>query len=135
MKALVAALSLALLAAPALAADAAEDELYHWGECQAMGGLFEAAVDHGSSDPRITAALTAFQNFAPEMESHTNALAERLGEARADAVREKLLADFDADIDRFAAADDRDGSLLATWGKTMDRCLKEAAALSVSENP
>ncbi|MDB5468537.1 MAG: hypothetical protein JWR84_97 [Caulobacter sp.] len=129
MKALALGLALAALACPALAGEAEEETLYHWGECAAVGALFEASVDTGSSDPRITSASTAFHNFEPQMEAHTNALADALGKERADAVQAKLLSDFDSDIALWADTEDRDGFLLATWGQTMERCLKEATAL------
>ena len=139
MKALVPkvafALALAALACPAFAGEAEEAMLYHWGECAAVGSLFEAAVEIGSSDPRITSANTAFHNFEPQMEAHTNAIADGLGEDRANAVRDRILADYDSDIALWADTEDRDGFLLATWGKTMDRCLKEATALPVPGRP
>lgn len=135
MKALATALALALLAGPALAAGSGEDELYHWGECAVVGGLFEAAIELGASDPRISSASTAFDNFKPQMESHTDGLAAQLGKERADAVRDKLMADYDSDITLWAATEDRDGFMLATWGQTMDRCLKEATALPVPGRP
>ena len=135
MRALALGLSLALLALPAFAGEAEEETLYHWGECAAVGALYESAVDDGSSDPRITAATTAFHNFEPQMEAHTNALADAVGEDRANAVQARLLADYDSDIQLWAATEDRDGFLLATWGKTMDRCLREATALPVPGMP
>jgi hypothetical protein len=135
MRALALGLSLALLAAPAFAGEAEEETLYHWGECAAVGSLYEGSIEAGSSDPRITAASDAFRNFEPQMEAHTNALAAALGEERASAVQAKLLADYDSDIQLWAASEDRDGFLLATWGKTMDRCLKEATALPVPGQP
>lgn len=135
MKALALGLSLTLLALPAFAGEAEEATLYHWGECAAVGALYEGAVEAGSSDPRITAANDTFRNFAPQMEAHTNALAAALGEDRANAVQARLLAAYDGDIELWAASEDRDGFLLATWGQTMDRCLKEATALPVPGMP
>jgi hypothetical protein len=135
MKALVAGLALTLFAFPALAAGPEEDELYHWGECAAVGALFEAATEMGGGDPRIASASSAFQNFEPQMEAYTNALADKLGEERATAVQKKILDDYDSDITLWADTEDRDGFLLATWGQTMDRCLKEATALPVPGKP
>ena len=131
----VAGLALVLLASPAFAAEADEDLLYRWGECAAAGSLFEVAVDEGSSDPRIVSATDAFHNFEPQMEAHTNGLADAVGEARASVVQARLLADYDSDLTRWGEAEDRDGFLLATWGMTMDRCLKEATVLPVPGRP
>lgn len=128
-------LALAALACPALAGEAEEAELYHWGECAAVGALYEAVVEAGSIDPRITAASTAFHNFETQMETHTNALATAVGEERANVIQAKLLADYDSDIALWRDTEDREGFLLATWGKTMDRCLKEATVLPVPGRP
>lgn len=128
---LAAGIALALLAAPALAGEAEERDLYHWGECAVVGGIYEAAIEMGASDPRITSALTAFHNFEPQMKSHTDGIAAGLSDDRGDAVRDKLLSDYEEGLTRWVASEDRDGFLLATWGKTMDRCLKEATALPV----
>ncbi len=128
-------LALALFACPAFAAEADEDLLYHWGECAAVGALFEAAVDDGSSDPRIASASNDFATFEDRMEAYTNGLADALGEARAAVVQARLLADYDRDLALWGEAEDRDGFLLATWGKTMDRCLKEATVLPVPGRP
>ncbi|MCE3288291.1 MAG: hypothetical protein K0R83_303 [Caulobacter sp.] len=135
MRTVALGLTLALLAAPAFASEAEEETLYRWGECAAVGALYQGAVEGGSSDPRIAAASDAFHNFEPQMEAYTNGLAAALGEDRANAVQARLLADYDSDIQLWAASEDRDGFLLATWGKTMDRCLKEATALPVPGQP
>lgn len=133
MKAVALGLSLACLALPAFAGEAEEQLLYRWGECAAVGALYESAIEGGSSDPRIVAATAAFHNFEPQMEVHTNALADALGKDRADAVQTRLLASYERDLELWVSAEDSDGFLLATWGKTMDRCLKEATALPVPE--
>ena len=135
MKALTAGLALALLATPTLAAEPAEAELYHWGECAAVGALFEAAVGIGATDPRITSASSTFADVSPRMEAYANAIADRLGEERANAVRDKILQDYDSDIALWGDTEDRDAFMLETWGKTMDRCLKEATALPVPGQP
>ncbi len=128
-------LTLALLAGPALAADAQEDLLFHWGECAAVGALYENATDDSGGDPRIQAAIDAFKALEPRMELHTNALADAVGEARANAVQSKLLESYDSDIVLWGDSQDRDGFLIATWGETMDRCLREAATLPAAALP
>jgi hypothetical protein len=135
MKALAAALGLTLLAAPAFAGEAGEEALYHRGECAGVGGIYEAAIEIGATDPRIVSATTAFHNFEPQMKAHTDALANALSDERSTAVRDRLLADYEGDLTLWAGSEDRDGFLLATWGKTMDRCLKEATALPVPGLP
>ncbi|MDO9335564.1 MAG: hypothetical protein Q7T61_04130 [Caulobacter sp.] len=135
MKALALGLAATLLAGQALAADAGEEALYHWGQCAAVGALYEAAIDEGSADPDVAAATRAFHEVEPRMEAHTNALADALGKQRADGIQARLLSEYDGDIALWVAAEDADGFLRSTWGPTMDRCLKEAAALPADKSP
>lgn len=135
MKALTLALGLVLITGPVLAAEPDEDMLYHWGECAVVGGIYEAAIERGSRDPRILSGKTDFDSVSPQMAAHADDLATRVGEERASAVREKLFAEFDSYMAEWASSDDPEGFLLATWGTTMDRCLKEAAALPVPGRP
>jgi hypothetical protein len=135
MKALALALGLVLITGPVLAAEPDEDMLYHWGECAVVGGMYEAAIERGSGDPRILSTKTDFDSLTPQMEAHANDLATRLGEERASAVRERLFADYEGHMTGWVSSDDPEGFLVATLGKTMDRCLKEAAVLPVPGRP
>ena len=83
MKALTLALGLVLVAGPVFAAEPEEDQLYHWGECAVVGGIYEVAIERGMGDPRILSAKTDFDSLTPQMEAHANDLATRLGEERA----------------------------------------------------
>ncbi len=133
--ALTAGLCAALFALPALAASPEDEALYHWGECAVVSALYETAVEEGSDDRRITAALADFHIFEPRMEAYVNGLAASIGEARAEAVQTKLMIDYEGPMTVWAETEDRDGYLLATWGKTMDRCLEEATVLPVPGRP
>lgn len=133
--ALIAGLCAALFAVPALAAPPEDEALYHWGECAVVSALYESAVEDGSEDRRITSALADFHVFEPRMEAYVNGLAASIGEARAEAVQSKLMIDYEGPMTVWAETEDRDGYLLATWGKTMDRCLEEATVLPVPGLP
>jgi hypothetical protein len=135
MKALAISLTFALLAGPAFAAETDEEMLYHWGECAAVGAIYELAMADSGADPRIRVSVDAYHAFEARMEAHTNALADALGKDRADAVQAKLLESFDSDIALWADTEDRDGFMIATWGETMDRCLREAATLPAAAPP
>lgn len=129
-----AALTLAFLSGPAFAGEAEEDMLFHWGECAVVGALYEgAAADNG--DPRIIAALEAYHPLESRMAARADALANALGDDRADAVQARLMEANDGDLTRWAAAENGDDFLIATWGQTMDRCVREAGSLPAADAP
>lgn len=135
MRALALGLTLAALACPALAGEAEEQQLYHWGQCAAVGAIYEAAVEDSGADPGIQVSVDNYHELELRMETHTNALADAVGKDRADAIQGALLASFDSDIALWAESEDPDGFMIATWGETMDRCLREAATLPAAAPP
>ncbi|MBX3480700.1 MAG: hypothetical protein KF842_09875 [Caulobacter sp.] len=134
MKTLVAAIALGLLAAPAaFAGQAEEDTLYHWGECAVVGSMYQAAVEQGIADAGVTAAFSTFQTLEPRMATYVDGLADALGEERANTVYSRLISDYGDSMTAWVEADDRTAYPAKTWGKTMDRCLKEAMTLPAAD--
>ncbi|MBI1406150.1 MAG: hypothetical protein GC145_08505 [Caulobacter sp.] len=130
MKTLFVGIALALVAAPAaIAGQAEEDQLYHWGECAVVGSMYESAEEQGLANSTVKAANVAFAELEPRMETYVNGLSDELGEDAADAVFSKLIDDYSGPMTDWTTASDRTAYPVRVWGKTMERCLSEARSL------
>lgn len=130
MKTLFVGIALALAAGPvALAGQAEADHLYHWGECAVVGSMYESAEEQGLADDTIKAANVAFTELEPRMEAYVNRLSDELGEDASGAVFSKLIDDYSGPMTDWTTAKDRTAYPVRVWGKTMERCLKEAKSL------
>jgi hypothetical protein len=123
-------LAAGLSAAVALPVQAAtpEEDLYHWGQCAVAGGLYEAAVDDGASNPAIVDSYKRFRVLMPRMEKHVDGIADALG-TKAEPVLTKLKADYTAVLEGWDEKGDPHDFFVRAFGPIIDRCITEAATL------
>ncbi|WGM39828.1 hypothetical protein [Caulobacter sp. NIBR1757] len=133
--ALVGGLIALCISVPAFAGPAEEQALAHWGECAMVGAIWEMRIDEAGAARDIEATLKRFKELEPRMEIHANALAAAIGDERAQAIQSSLLESFDSRLNDRVAAEDKAGFMIATWGPTMERCLREAATLPTAALP
>ena len=65
----------------------------------------------------------------PRMEEHVDAIADALGDAKAEPVLTKLKADYTAVLEGWDGQGDPHDFFVRAFGPIMDRCLIEAATL------